>query len=371
MNIKPKQIVKLSKKIKLFDPVIDVEEEKTIIKVLKSRFWASGSSIGNVEKFEKKFNNYIGSNSTVAVNSGTAALHLALSIFDIKNKEVILPSISFVSTAHAIIYNGGKPVFADIDPLTLNIDQESISNSITNNTKVILPVHLGGLACDLDKIQKICTSSKIFLVEDAAHASGSKFNGKKIGTHGSAVCFSFHPIKNLAMPIGGAITLNIQKNNKFKKILQSKRWCGISNRKGVDYDVSMLGWNYYMNEFSAAIGLAQLKKLDRLNLKRKQIAKRYFNEIMFSEKMPFDSDCSYHLYWIRVKDRSTFMKNMKRNDVETGIHYKPIHKMSFYKSTKRLPNTEMVSKQLVSLPIHPNLSNFDVSKIIKLVNRFA
>ena len=361
----------MSKKIKLFDPVINIAEEKAVIKVLRSRFWASGSGIGNVEKFEKKFNKYIGSNSTVTVNSGTAALHLALSLFDIKNKEVILPSISFVSTAHAIIYNGGKPVFADVDPLTLNIDPESISNSITSNTKVILPVHLGGLASNIDEIQKICTRSKIFLVEDAAHASGSKFHGRKIGTHGSAVCFSFHPIKNLAMPAGGAITLNGQKNSEFKKILQSKRWCGISNRKGTDYDVHMLGWNYYMNEFSAAIGLEQLKKLDRLNSKRKQIAKCYFNEIIFSEKMPFDSNCSYHLYWVRVKNRDLFMKNMKFNGVETGIHYKPIHEMSFFKSKKRLPQTEIVSKELVSLPIHPNLSNSDVSKIIKLVNRFA
>ena len=361
----------MSKKIKLFDPVVSIAEEKAVIKVLRSHFWASGSGIGNVEKFEKKFNKYIGSNSAVAVNSGTAALHLALSLFDIKNKEVILPSISFVSTAHAITYNGGKPVFADVDPLTLNIDPESISNSITSNTKMILPVHFGGLASNMDKIQKICAKSKIFLVEDAAHASGSKFHGKKIGTHGSAVCFSFHPVKNLAMPTGGAITLNGQKNKEFKKILQSKRWCGISSRKGAEYDVSTLGWNYYMNEFSATIGLEQLKKLDRLNSKRKQIAKRYFAEIKFSEIMPFDSNCSYHLYWVRVKNRGVFMKNMKLNGVETGIHYKPIHNMSFYKSKKRLPHTDIVSKEIVSLPIHPNLSNSNVSKIIKLVNRFA
>ena len=155
---------------------------------------------------------------------------------------------------------------------------------------MILPVHFGGLASNIDKIQKICAKSKIFLVEDAAHASGSKFHGKKIGTHGSAVCFSFHPVKNLAMPTGGAITLNGQKNGEFKKILQSKRWCGISSRKGVEYDVSTLGWNYYMNEFSATIGLEQLKKLDRLNSKRKQIAKRYFNEIKFDIPDDYSSE---------------------------------------------------------------------------------
>ena len=352
--------------------MVNIEEEKAIIKVLRSRFWTSGSGIGNVEKFEKKFNKYIGSNSTVAVNSGTAALHLALSLFDIKNKEVILPSISFVSTAHAIIYNGGKPVFADVDPLTLNIDPESISNSITSNTKVILPVHLGGLASNIDEIQKICTRSKIFLVEDAAHASGSKFHDRKIGTHGSAVCFSFHPIKNLAMPAGGAITLNGQKNSEFKKILQSKRWCGISNRKGTDYDVHMLGWNYYMNEFSAAIGIEQLKKIDVLTKKRKENAKRFNTELRCEYKMSYDEGCSYHFYWIRVKNRKKFMDDLKENGIETGIHYKPIHTMSMYKKLKsKLPHTENVGKEIVSIPTHSDLKNDDVDRIISTINRFC
>lgn len=361
----------MSKKIKLFDPVINIAEEKAVIKVLRSRFWASGSGIGNVEKFEKKFNKYVGSNSTVAVNSGTAALHLALSLFDIKNKEVILPSISFVSTAHAIIYNGGKPVFADVDPLTLNIDPESIFNSITNNTKMILPVHFGGLASNIDKIQKICAKSKIFLVEDAAHASGSKFHGKKIGTHGSAVCFSFHPVKNLAMPTGGAITLNGQKNGEFKKILQSKRWCGISSRKGAEYDVSTLGWNYYMNEFSAGVGISQLKKLDKMNLIRKKIAKRYNAGLSIESKIPYTQDCSYHLYWIQVKNRNTFIKKMTESGIETGIHYKPIHTMSMYKLKNNLPITNNVGDTIVSLPMHPNLTENDIDKIISSANKFS
>ncbi len=360
----------MSKQIKLFDPVINDDEVKAAVKVLKSRFWASGSGTGNVKKFERIFNKYIGSQNSLAVNSGTAALHLALSLCNIKNKEVILPSLSFVSTAHAVMYNGGKPIFADVDPTTLNIDPTSISDKISKNTKVILPVHFGGLSCDLNFIQKLCKDSDIFLIEDAAHATGSLYKGKKIGTHGSIVCFSFHPVKNLAMPTGGALSLNGKNSEHFEKSIRSLRWCGISNRKGVDYDVSRLGWNYYMNEVSAAIGLEQLKKLDNLVSIKRNIAKRYSDELSV-EKMPFDEDCSYHMFWVKVKKRKQFMQKMTRIGIETGIHYKPIHKMTFYNSKQRLPNTESISDELVSIPIHANLSDSSVSKIIKYVNKFS
>ena len=360
----------MSKQIKLFDPVINDDEVRAVVKVLKSRFWASGSGTGNVKKFEKIFNKYIGSQNSLAVNSGTAALHLALSLCNIKNKEVILPSLSFVSTAHAVMYNGGKPIFADVDPTTLNIDPTSISDKISKNTKVILPVHFGGLSCDLNFIQKLCKDSDIFLIEDAAHATGSLYKGKKIGTHGSIVCFSFHPVKNLAMPTGGALSLNGKNSEHFEKSIRSLRWCGISNREGVDYDVSRLGWNYYMNEVSAAIGLEQLKKLDNLVSIKRNIAKRYSDELSV-EKMPFDEDCSYHMFWVKVKKRKQFMQKMTRIGIETGIHYKPIHKMTFYNSKQRLPNTESISDELVSIPIHANLTDFSVSKIIKYVNKFS
>lgn len=360
----------MSKQIKLFDPVTSNDEIKSVVKVLKSHFWASGAGSGNVENFEKLFNMYIGSRKSLAVNSGTAALHLALSLCDINNKEVILPSLSFVSTAHAIMYSGGKPIFADIDPVTLNIDPNSILEKISKNTTVILPVHFGGFSCDLDSIQKICKNNDVSLVEDAAHATGSLYKGKKIGTHGSMVCFSFHPVKNLAMPTGGAISLNGKNSKKLENSIRSLRWCGISNRKGIEYDVSSLGWNYYMNEISASIGLEQLKKLDKLISIKKNIAKQYSDELQV-EKMPFNENCSYHIFWIRVKNRKKFMKKMAQNGIETGIHYNPIHKMSFYKSKQHLPNTELISNELVSIPIHANLNNSSISKIIKCVNKFS
>ena len=358
------------KKIKLFDPVIDKNEINAVVKTLKSGFWASGSGSGNVLKFENEFKKYTQSKSCVAVNSGTAALNLALSLFDIKNKEVILPSLSFVSTAHSIVENGGIPVFVDIELSTLCIDPKKIKQAVSKKTTAIIPVHFGGMPCNLDEIRSIGQSFGLEIIEDAAHAVGTTWKKyRKIGTHGSAVCFSFHPVKNLAMPTGGLISLNHKNHKKFEKILNSRRCCGITDRKETDYDVKEIGWNYYMNEFSAVIGLQQLKKLDRLNKNRKNIAKKYFEEINLEAKMPFDHNCSYHLYWILVKNRQKFREKLRKNGIETGTHYKPIHLMKMYKRKNSLPITESVGKQIVTLPIHPNLKKSEIEKIINSVNR--
>jgi len=365
-------MIDMKKQIKLFDPIIDSSEKKAILKVLNSKFWASGSGTGNVLKFENNFKKYIKSNSCIAVNSGTAALNLALSLFNIKNKEVILPSLSFVSTAHCIIENGGIPIFVDIESDTLCIDPEKIKSLITKNTTAIIPVHFGGMPCNLDEIKKISKSFNLNIIEDAAHAVGTTWkNSEKIGKHGSAVCFSFHPVKNLAMPTGGLISINHKNHKKFSQLLFSRRWCGITNRKGTDYDVKELGWNYYMNEFSAAVGLVQLKKLEKLTKIRKSIAKKYSKKIDLKNKMPYDDNCSYHLYWILVNNRKKFRKNLLDLGIETGTHYKPIHLMKMYNDSTSLPITERVGKQIVTIPIHPNLKNSEIEKIINSVNKFA
>jgi len=358
-------------KIKLFDVFTDDSEKSALNRTFDSHFWASGSGTGNVKKFEDKFCRYIKSKSCVAVNSGTAALNLALSVCDIKNKEVILPSLSFVSTAHAIVENGGIPIFADIDQQTLCIDPIEIRKLITKKTKMILPVHFAGLPANLDAIKQICNENNLHLVEDAAHAAGSKYQNKMIGSHGNLVCFSFHPVKNLAMPTGGLISINTKNYKKINTILKEKRWCGISNRKGVNYDVKNIGWNYYMNEFSAAIGIIQLKKLNKLNKIRKNIAKIYSKKINLENKMPFDKNSSYHIYWIRVNKQNEFRKKMLNVGIETGLHYKPIHTFSMYKQKNQLPITEKVGTEIVSIPIHPNLSTDEIDKIIFYINKFS
>ena len=356
--------------IKLFEPHFDECEKNAVLSVLQSGVWASGAGKGKVEEFENEFNKYVGSEQCVTLNSGTAALNLALMQLDIKNKEVLVPSLTFVSTVHAILFAGAKPVFVDVNENTLCMDTDDLNKKITEKSSLIIPVHFGGTPCDLDEINKKSHQHRINVIEDAAHACGSKFSGKKIGTHNEMVCFSFHPVKNLSMPTGGAITLNGKFAKKRKKLLNSLRWCGIDNRKGIFYDVPRLGWNYYMNEFSAAIGLQQLKKIDKMNDRRRAIAKMYHNGISLEKKTPNLEYSSYHLYWIRVKNRSKFIKFMNNCGIEVGVHYKPVHMMSMYKSSKSLLITESIWPQLVSIPMHVNLTDDNVKYIIEKINEF-
>ena len=357
------------KKIKLFEPYVGKEEIEEITRVIKGKFWASGAGEGKVKEFENAFSKFVGCKDSVAVNSGTAALHLALESLNVEKTEVLVPSITFVSSAHAAVYNQAKPKFVDVDESTLCIDVEDLERKISKKTSVIIPVHMGGYPCNLEKIQKLAKDYKIKVVEDAAHACGASYQRNKIGSHSDMVCFSFHPVKNLAMPTGGLITLN--SNLGIVNSLKSKRWCGISNRRGASYDVNALGWNFYMNEISAAIGLIQLKRVEKLNKRRLKIGEKYHKNLNIEKKMPFSKNCSYHLYWIRVKNRKRFMKKMEEEGIETGIHYKPIHMMSYYRGKSKLTTTEKIQNEIVSLPIHPNLTDEQLERIIKKVNCFG
>ena len=358
-------------KINLFEPYIDESEEKSVLDVLRSKFWASGAGFGNVKKFEDKFKRFVNADDCLAVNSGTAALNIAVSLLDVKDKEVIIPSLSFVSTANCVLTNGGKPVFVDVNPNTLCIEPETILKSITKKTKAIIPVHFGGMSCDIEKILELSSKCGVKVVEDAAHAAGASYNENKIGSHGFAVCFSFHPIKNLAMPTGGLIAINDKNHEKIRETIQSKRWCGIANRSDDNYEINELGDNYYMNEISAVIGIEQLKKLNKMNSMRKKIAKRYFSEIEIDRKMPFENGCSYHLYWICVKNREDFRKKLYEKGIQTGIHYKPIHTFALYQNQIKLPFTESIGKQIVTIPMHPNITENEIDKIVSLTNKFA
>lgn len=357
-----------NKPIKLFSPTFNNKEIDAAVKTLKSHNWASGAGIGKVFEFENNFRKYTRAKECVAVDSGTAALHLALKILDIKGKEVLVPSLTFVATVHSVLYNGGIPIFVDVDPITLCIDPIDVERKITKNTKVIVPVHFGGYPSNMYKITKLAKKNHIHIVEDAAHACGSRYNSKMIGSISDLTCFSFHPVKNLSMPKGGAITLNSKKSISIKKKLNSFRWCGIDNRRGSSYDITSLGYNYYMDEISASIGIEQLKKLDSLNSRRLQIAKRYFSELKVTDKMLLNSECSYHLYWIKVNKRTQFVKKMNMQKIETGIHYNPVHLMTYYNYKVQLPITEQSARKIVTLPMHTNLTDDDVDFIIKTTN---
>jgi perosamine synthetase len=361
--------------LKLFDPNISEQELIAAREVLQSKNWASGAGTGKVHEFEQKFRDYLQSRDAVAVNSGTAALHLALSIQDPKNKFVFIPSLSFVSTAHAVLFNNAKPIFVDVDKKTLCMDPVDLEEKIktaSGDSISVIPVHFAGMPCNMNSIMEICKNHDLHLIDDAAHICGGEYAGKKIGGFEEMTCFSFHPVKNLSMPTGGAITINSESSEEIKKRLNSLRWCGIDNRIGNSYDVTSISPNYYMNEISAAIGIIQLDRLDVMNRKRAMIAKRYSQEIDLEEKMQFDKECVYHLYWIKIENRDNFIEYMNNKGIEVGTHYRPIHSMTIYRQfgEQSLPVTNEVANNIVTIPIHTNLKDDEVSYIIDTVNRF-
>lgn len=357
------------KKIKIHDPFFDNREKKAIEKVLDSHIWASSKGNNQTSKFEEKFRNFVHADECVAVDSGSSALLLSMNLMDVKNKEVIIPSLCHVSVAHAVVLNGGKPVFVDIDPNTLCVDADLIRKAITSKTKVVVPVHFGGLPCKMDQISKLCKKFKLQIIEDAALAAGSMYKNKKIGSHSDIVCFSFHPVKIISSPKGGAITLNGKNNKKFKKTLLAYRNSGISNYP--KNSVNHIGWNCYMNEFSAAICIEQLKKINQMIAKRFEIAKNYHNKLSIEHKMPLDKNCSYNFYWIYVKNPKNFIKRMFEKNIEIGKYHEPIHTLAYYKTKQKLTNTENMAKHHVLLPTHPNLSLNDVEQIIELTNKLS
>lgn len=361
--------------LKLFDPNVSEEEVNAAKQVLLSHNWASGAGLDWVNRFEQKFAEYIGCKSVITVNSGTAALHLALSIVASGHKDTFVPSLSFVSTAHAGRYNGANVIFVDVDPFTLCMDPDDLESKIDSSAEgnAVIPVHFGGMPCDMDKLQKIAKSHGISLIDDAAHACGSNYKGNHIGSLGDMTCFSFHPVKNLSMPSGGAIAINTNNPTKVKNKLLSLRWCGLDNRVGTSYDVTTISPNYYLNEISAAIGLVQLKKLNKMNHRRIEIARRYCNELKVEKKMPFSKDCVYHLYWILSPKRERMINYLNGKGIEIGTHYRPIHTMSAYqqKPMNHLPITEKVGKEIITLPIHTNLGDNDISYIIDAVNNYS
>ena len=379
------------KKIKLFDPVIDTSEKKAILQILKSGFWASGAGVGNVLKFENKFKKYIKSDECVAVNSGTAALNLALSLFDIKNKEVILPSLSFVSTAHCIIENKGIPVFVDVEPETLCIDPKKIISAVTKKTRIILPVHFGGMPCNLNEIQKIAKKYNLFLIEDASHAIGSEINGKKCGNFSDISVMSLHQRKNLCAGEGGIV---ISKNKVLDKRIYQLRSFGHKE----------LSYNYRMTEFAASIARESLKKLDSQNLIRYKNAlylKKKLNEISGLKLMFPSKNCksAFHKLAI-IYDFTKFKKNIKffieymnKNNVPLSKAYIPLHhhpnfnpknipargfpffyfkkKLNKNYKKQKFPITEKLCyKMLAELAIHPPVSKKNIDYFYSKIKKY-
>ena len=354
-------------------------EKKKGLKIKKNLFLATSNLLDTgqytngtyVSKFEEKFKKFMSSKYCIAVNSGTSALHLSLIALGIKEgDEVLLPSISFVASAAAITYVGAKPVFVDINNDDWLIDVNKIEKQITKKTKAIMPVHLHGLICDMQKIKKIANKYNLKIIEDASQAHGSEYYGKKPGYYGDVATFSFYPTKNLgALGEGGAI---VTKNKNVKDIVSKLRAWAPSKK-----NFFAIGYNYRMPEIIGASLLEKIKYLKQDIRLRIKISKFYKKELNIKEFSKFDEKIkkhSYHLFAIRVKQRDSFRKELKKHNIDSAVHYSyvlPKLKIfsKYVKNSNLYKVAEKVSKELVSLPIYPELSRSNQNYVIKIVNK--
>jgi perosamine synthetase len=368
-------------KIPLFKPSLGKEELKAIGEVLKSGWLGLGPK---TEEFEKRFAEYTGVKYAIAVNSCTEALHLAIRALGIKEGEVITTPITFVSAVHAIKYSNLKPVFADVQESNLNINPESIIKNVNSKTKIIIVTHYGGHPCDMDEIMKIADKYKIFVIEDCAHACGSEYKGKKVGSIGHMGCFSFHAVKNLATGDGGMITLN---NPSLYERIKKMRWCGINKstyqradgKYAWNYDVEIMGYKSHMNDINATIGLVQLDKLEKSNNRRREIAEIYrkaFKNADWIKPLSIKEGVktSQHNFVIKIEgDREELIKHLASRGISAGVHYKPIYLHSYYKKigvAHDTPIADQVWKNIVTLPLYPDLTEEDIQKVIEGVLSF-
>lgn len=370
-------------KIPLSDIDLGQDEIDAVTDVLNSKWLTMGEVTRN---FEIAFANYTGAKYAYAVANCTAALHIACQALGITGgDEVICPSLTFVATANSIIYTGATPVFADVTNLDdLNISPDDIVKKITNKTKAITVVHYGGYPCDMNNILQIAKEHGLNVIEDAAHAPGAEYKGKKIGTVGEIGCFSFFSNKNMTTGEGGMITTN---NADLAERIKGIRSHGMTTltwdrHKGhaYSYDVKELGFNYRLDEMRAAIGIVQLQKLTKNNNLRERIVKAYIKELSGIDgiNIPFQKyrdTSSYHIFPILLDtgiDRNQFRDALKNKGVQTSMHYPPVHLFSFYKQKYgyrggELPITENIFDREVTLPLYPGMTADHVQYIAESI----
>lgn len=355
--------------INVSKPSIGKEEICAVSEVLKSGFLAQGA---NVEEFENKFAQYIGSKYAIAVSNGTAALHISLLAHGIKNgDEVITTSFSFIATANSILMTGATPVFVDIGD-DYNIDHKLIERKITKKTKAIMPVHLFGLPANMYEINRIAKKHKLVVIEDAAQAHGAIYEDKSVVGSKNTSAFSFYATKNITCGEGGIITTNSKRIADKIRLLRS-------HGSKVRYYHDEFGYNYRMTNIQAAIGVVQLNKLKKFNQIRQRNAKLYTEKIKKEGiSLPiWSNNCVYHQFTIRVTNkyeltRDQLSEKLKNSGVNCGIFYPvPIHKQRFYKSlgyNDKLPKCEKYAKEVISLPVHQDITLDDIRYIIDCIH---
>jgi perosamine synthetase len=367
----------LRKMIQINAPLIGEEEIKAVTTVLKRGILTGRLGGGPMAtKFEDDFAKFARAKHAIAVNNGTAALHMSLLAAKVKaSDEVILPSFTFISTAEAVALVGAKPVFVDIDQCTYNVAAEEIESAITNKTKAIIAVDLYGLSAEMDKIKEISDEHNLILIEDAAQAHGASFKGKSPGYFADMACWSFYASKNMTTGEGGMITTN---NDEYAHKLRPMR----SHGETEEYVSAMLGHNYRMPEIEAAIGIAQLKKLHSFVEKRRTNAELLTRKLkgrpeLYLPNEPKGYRHSWYLYTVKLqkdeaKVRDKTVEDLRKEGVGATVYYHtPIHQMPYYRQfgTHQLPNTEKIAHQVFSLPVHPAVTSEEINDIAESVTK--
>jgi dTDP-4-amino-4,6-dideoxygalactose transaminase len=357
-----------------------LEEEQAVLDVIHRRWLTMGSV---TQELESEFSGFVGVKHALAVSNGTHALHLACLALGIgPGDEVIVPALTFVASANAVLYTNADVRFAEITgPSDLNVSPEDIERQITDRTKAILVVHYGGYPCRMEEIVRLAQRHGLAVIEDAAHAPGASLEGRAMGTWGDVGCFSFFSNKNLATGEGGMVITQRDDIAEKLRVLRSHGMTTLTwdRHRGhaFTYDVVALGNNYRIDEIRSALGLVQLKKLAANNARRKEITDRYRKGLLGSDfpgvQVPFmdtPGEPSYHIFPMLLPDdvdRRVFMETMRSSGVQTSIHYPPIHQFSYYQQRYpgiSLPVTEGVAAREVTLPLYPGMQNQDVDYVL-------
>jgi perosamine synthetase len=370
-------------KFPAYEPWISNEDKKIINKTLNQSMLTLGPQL---EKFESDFCKYSNAKYAIAVSNCTAALHLSLMALGIKkDDEVIIPDLTFVADANAILACNAKPIIADINKENFFLSISNIKKNITKKTKAIIPVHIYGQVCNIDEIMDVAKDNNLKVIEDCAHAVGTFHKSKHVGNLGNTGCFSFYPTKNITTAEGGMVITNSEKIAKKVRQLRSHGMTkSLKNRYSSEYpwvfDILEPGYNYRLDEIRAALGITQLKRIKKINELRKNASLYYFKNLqnipgIILPDMVNDKTHSYHLYTIRVTkpyklSRNQLFKKLKDNGIRTTVYWMPIHKYTAYQKFAKksnVINTTKIYDEILALPLFPNISKTHQDNVIKVI----